>query len=110
VVIKETLEAVSFLEIADPDGDAQGRARLREIRPPNIEASWRLLGYDGADEYLESAVSMLAAAREGEENVLRLNNLSLFDERATAEGFRDLVTRLRPEQSPYCVYGIWEVH
>src|SRR5258708_4016665 len=52
-------------ESCGPDGRSKWAARLNETHPSRIDASWPLLGYDVADEYLESAYqcSLLLAKR-----------------------------------------------
>jgi hypothetical protein len=89
-------------------GHERWRTRLDEIRPAQIERSWLLLGFDVADEYLESALAM----EEGLSPACvkpRLNASSLFDRLEEAKQFAALANHLFSEQEPFCVFGIWEV-
>lgn len=90
--------------------------RVSEMEPPSIQPEWVSLGYDVADEYLESGLSNrvfrpglddaeeLRATWGGE-----LNEHHLFRSAAVAVEFASLADKRSPEHAPFCVYGIWRV-
>jgi hypothetical protein len=76
--------------------------------------SWRLVGYDIADKWMEAMLT--GPGFEGEEPYLRslqerwrphLNEYHLFRDVDKALEFREFTTETVPTQAPFFVYGIW---
>lgn len=79
--------------------------RVTETSPPQVSNSWRFFGFDVADQYLESAITMFSS---GEEQ-MPLNDFALLDDLRSAYDVRDRAARSFREQAPFCIYGVWEV-
>jgi hypothetical protein len=82
--------------------------RGRLASPPSqIAASWRFLGYDVADEYLESALDGALSAHAITRP--RTNALGLIPTLADAELFLESTTAVSAATDVYCIFGLWEV-
>ncbi len=90
------------------EGAQRWSARMSAISPSAPAPSWRWLGHDVGDEYLESAIDTLIANREMPP-ANRVNVHGLLDEMSAANDILTLASRRYANQGPFCIYGIWEV-
>jgi hypothetical protein len=98
-----------LLKTLGNDAEEKWRRRMEDIRPSEVDAAWEFLGFDVADEYLESAIEVLVDHAAAGIQRYALNEWSLFDHVEEAERARDDACQSFPQRSAYCVYGVWEV-
>lgn len=91
------------------DGESRWITRISDVRPTRIGESWRFLGFDVADEYLESAIDIHGSLSAEAPRPLGFNPCSLFNGVDDAARFMMLMNQQHPEQQPFCIFGIWAV-
>jgi len=92
-------------------------SRCGEVTVPGkLDAGWRFLGYDVADDSATSAlITMRAAADAADPEAHRrrwaghLNRAHLFDDLAPAVELRRHSNRVIPAHAPFFVYGLWSI-
>jgi hypothetical protein len=98
------------------DGVSRWRNRTGEIRPDSVQPAWAFLGFDVADEWLESGLTNRVFRPDVEDpEMLRgrwapcLNEYHLFPLFEAAEEFVKFSDARSPEHAPFYVYGLWRV-
>jgi hypothetical protein len=94
---------------------ARWESRIGDISPAYIPAEARLVGYDVADEWLESAVCNFAFLPDEDPQRLRdlwagrLNAFHLFDDASAAADFRTFASSRNVEHAPFFQYELWGI-
>lgn len=102
-------------ESCGPEGLSKWQRRVGEIRPADLLPSWTFLGYDVADEWLESGLTNRHFRPDEDPDVLRrewagcLNEHHLFAQLEPAERFARTSDSRSREHAPFCVFGIWRI-
>jgi hypothetical protein len=85
---------------------------VEATRPSAIEDTWRFLGFDVGDRWLESG--LLNQIQSGHDDYLALqtrfrsclNDSHLFDDFREATAFKRCADSRTPDHAPYFVYGL----
>lgn len=95
---------------------AYWEARAYNILPAVHDPSWKLLGYDVADQGLLSGLTNCGFDKETEDiaafrqrYVPHLNSYHLLDSTEIAISFRDLSNERVKEHAPFYIFAIWHI-